>query len=112
MKFKLTTYRTVNGNKLVLETLKNRNSQWVVYKDNKPTFFVDVFDLKTESNVVMNSLIFTARKSIQEILKIISKKNKVKLSVSKPPVFSLKVKSEVTELKLKPIPEEWVNYSL
>ena len=46
--------------------------------------------------------------------KVINKKNNVNLSLPKISslVFKKKIKSEVIELHLEPIPEEWLSYSL
>lgn len=114
MTFLATTYRTFSGTKEIIETLEKKATQWVVYKDNKPAFFVDFYDLENESNAMMNSLVLCAKKSIQEVLEVINKKNGVNLSV---PVISRLgykklVKSKQIELNLKPIPEEWLAYSL
>ena len=113
MKCKVTTYKTLHGTKEILEPKKKKNTQWIIYQDNNPKYLIDLFDLRTESNVILNSLIFCAKKrSITEILKIINKKNNVNLSVPKLPLFQVKVKSEYKELELESIPEEWVSYSL
>ncbi len=108
MKYKLTTYRTLTGTKEVLFIPKKRSGQWVVYHNDEPTYFVDCFDFKKESNLIMNTLIISERKSISDVLKKIRKKQKVKLTLPKTPFFEIKVRSEVKELELKPLPEAWI----
>ncbi|WP_299059014.1 hypothetical protein [uncultured Polaribacter sp.] len=114
MKFLATTYRTLSGTKEVIELKNKKKSQCVIYKDNKPAYFVDFYDLEKESNAMMNSLVLCTKRSIQQVLLLINKKNNVNLSI---PVISRlgykkKVKSTEVELHLEPIPEEWLAYSL
>jgi len=112
MKYKLTTYKTISGTKEIIELLEKTNSKWIVYRNNVPAYLVDIFDLKTESNVIMNSLVLSARKSIDDVLKRISNKNGVTLSVSKTPKLSYKLESKIVDLNLDPLPESWISYSL
>jgi len=112
MKLKVTTYRTLKGNIRFLETLKEDNFQWIIYSGKRPTYFVDVFDLKTESNVILNSLLISSKKTIEEVVKTLNTKYNLNLSVPKAPPMSLKIKSEIREFDLVPMPEEWLSYSL
>lgn len=112
MKVKVTTYKTLKGKKRYLEPLKKSNYQWIIYSGKRPTYFVDIFDLKTESNVLLNSLIFSSKMQMEQIITILNKKFKLTLSLPKPPYLSTKVKSEIKEFNLVPMPEEWLGYSL
>ena len=109
-----TTYRTLSGTKEVVELKEKKDTQWIIYRDNKPAYFVDFFDLEKESNAMMNSLVLCTKRSLDEVLELINKKNNINLSVPKISRlgFKKKVKSEVKNLELKPIPEEWLAYSL
>jgi hypothetical protein len=109
MKYNLTTYRTLTGTKEVLEIPKRKSGQWIIYQNNEPTYFVDCFDFKKESNLIMNNLILSERKSIDEVIKSIKKKKKIKLSVAKPPMFEIQLKTQERELELAPLPEEWIS---
>tara|TARA_R110001592_G_scaffold63124_3_gene193305 strand:- start:2174 stop:2518 length:345 start_codon:yes stop_codon:yes gene_type:complete len=114
MKFKLSTYRTFSGSKEVVEIPNKKNTQWVIYEDDKPKFFVDFFDLETESNAMMNSLVLCSKRPIEEILELINKRNNINLSI---PIISKlgikkRLKSEIIELFLEPLPEKWLDYSL
>ena len=80
MRYKITTYRTLTGTKEILEFSKRKTGQWIVYQNDKPTYLVDCFDFKEESNLIMNNLILSERKSI-----------------------------EPKELELQPLPEEWLS---
>lgn len=108
-KFKLTTYRTLTGTKKILKIPKKKSGQWVIYQNNEPTYFVDCFDFKIESNLIMNNLILSERKTIDEVIKKIKKKKKVNISIPKIPIFEIEVKSEIKELELEPLPEEWLS---
>ncbi|KGL62547.1 hypothetical protein [Polaribacter sp. Hel1_85] len=114
MTFLAITYRTFSGTKEVIELKEPKNTQWVIYKDNIPAYFVDFFDLEKESNAMMNSLVLCAKRPLQEVLELINKKNNVNLSVPLISRLGLKkiVRSEVREMNLEPIPEEWLSYSM
>tara|TARA_B110000046_G_scaffold185661_1_gene228417 strand:+ start:13677 stop:14021 length:345 start_codon:yes stop_codon:yes gene_type:complete len=114
MIFKETTYRTLSGPKKIIQLRRKKSTQWVVYKDDKPAYFVDLYDLQKESNAMMNSLVLCAKRPMKEALELINKKNNINLSVPKTPclIFNKKIKSELIELNLDTIPEEWLAYSL
>ena len=56
----------------------------------------------------------TVQKSIDDVLKLINKKNNINLSVPKISRlgYKKKIKSQEISLNLEPIPEEWLAYSL
>ena len=109
MTFKLTTYKTLTGTKEILELPRRKNTEAVVYLDNQPAYHVDCFDLQTESNLIMNSLVLAQKRSIAEVVKEIAEKNDINLSVKDAPLFSIKKESRVTEMELPPLPETWLN---
>ncbi len=109
-----TTYRTLSGTKEVIEIPKKKFNQWVVYQDNKPRFYVDFYDLEKESNAMMNSLVLCTKRTIEEVLELINKRNNINLSVPKISRLGLKMKlkSEFRELNLETLPADWLAYSL
>lgn len=54
------------------------------------------------------------KRSLEELLKLINKKNNVNLSLPKISRlgFKKKIKSKIIEIHLEPIPEEWLSFSL
>ena len=116
MKLKVfeTTYRTLSGTKEVIEIPNKKNTEWIVYKDGKPKYYTDFYDLDIESNAMMNSLVLCTKRDIREVLDIINKKNNITLSVPKISRLGLKkkIKSIEKEIELEPIPEKWLAYSL
>ena len=114
MKLNKNTYRTFSGRKEIIEIPRKKETQWIIYEDDKPKFFVDFFDLEKESNAMMNSLVLCGKKTIEEVLELINKKNNINLSI--PVITKLgikkKLKSERIELTLEPLPEKWLAYSL
>lgn len=114
MTFLKTLYRTLSGTKEVVELKNKKHTQWLIYKDNEPAYFVDFYDLEKESNAMMNSLVLCNKKSMEETLELINKKNNVNLSIPKISRlgYKKKIKSKEIELDLGPIPEEWLSYSL
>lgn len=109
MTYKLTTYKTLTGTKKILELKKRKKTEAIVYKNNEPAFHIDCFDLQTESNVIMNSLVLCQKRSINEVVKEIAIKNNVDLSIKEAPLFSIEKSFEFKELDLPPLPENWLN---
>lgn len=114
MKLLESTYRTFSGTKTIMEIPNKKPTQWIIYQDDKPKFFVDFFDLEKESNAMMNSLVLCGKKPIEDILSLINKRNNVNLSIPKISKIGIKkkVKSEEKEIDLEPLPESWLSYSL
>jgi len=114
MKFKLTTYRTLSGIKKITEVSKKKSTKWIVYQDNQPKYFVDLFDLTSESNAILNSLVLCSKIPMRDVLKRINKKNNINLSLAKISRIGLKIKirSEEIDLHLESIPKKWLDYSL
>lgn len=103
MDFRVSTYRTFSGTKEIVEIVEKKQTQWVIYENNKPKFFVDFFYLEIESNVMMNSLVLCSKRSIEEVLELINKKNNIHLSI--PRITKLGIKTEIKELDFPPLPE-------
>tara|TARA_B110000240_G_C13352672_1_gene390409 strand:+ start:399 stop:677 length:279 start_codon:yes stop_codon:yes gene_type:complete len=85
------TYRTFSGIREIIEVPKNNGAKWVIYQDDKPTFFVNLFELSIESNSMMNSLVLCARKNIEDVLKLVNKRNNINLSIPKFQVYFSKL---------------------
>ncbi|WP_223443975.1 hypothetical protein [Polaribacter litorisediminis] len=109
-----TTYRTLSGTKKCIEIPSRKPTQFIIMQDKKPKFYVDLFDLSIESNAMMNSLVLCAKKPMKVVLAAINKRNNINLSISKIStlVFKKKKKSKKIVIALKPLPEEWLDYSL
>ena len=109
MKFKLTTYRTLTGTKEILQLPKKKSGQWIIYQNREPAYFVDCFDFNEESNLILNNLILSERKTIDDVIKTICRNKNVKLTVPKIPLFEIEIKTQERELELQPLPEEWLS---
>jgi len=109
MKYKLTKYKTFTGKKEIVEIIENAYGQWIIYQNKKPRFHVNCFDLKTESNQILNGMLLAQQKPMSEVLDIINNKNRLNLSIEKAPLLEIKVNSELAELDLDPLPLEWLN---
>lgn len=114
MIFQVSTYRTFSGTKEVVEIPEKKETQWVIYQNNEPKFFVDFFDLEKESNAMMNSLVLCSKRSLDEVLQLLNKRNNINLSLPKISKLGIKkrIKTEIKELNLEPLPEKWLAYSL
>lgn len=109
-----TTYRTFSGIKKIAELPRRKSSQYIIYQDNEPKYYVDLYDLSIESNAMMNSLVLCAKRTMRDVLQKINKRNNINLSI---PIISKigisrKLKSERKNIDLEPLPEEWLDYSL
>ena len=109
MKYKLTTYKTFLGSKQILELTEDAYGQWIIYQNRQPMYHINCFDFENESNQILNSLLLSQQKTIQEVLSSINEKNNTKLSIEKAPFIEIKVSSKIKELELEPFPLEWVN---
>ena len=109
MKYKLTTYKTLTGNKQILELTEDAYGQWIIYQNKQPMFHVNCFDFESESNQILNSLLLSQQKSIADVIDSINRKNDIKLSIEKAPFLEIKVDSTLKELNLEPLPIEWVS---
>ena len=109
MKYKVTTYKTLTGNKQILELTEDAYGQWIIYKDKQPMYHIDCFDFENESNQVLNSLLLKKQKTIQEVINTINSNNNIRLSIEKAPLLEIKIDSKIKEFDLEPIPLEWVN---
>lgn len=109
MKYKLTKYKTLTGNKEILELTEDAYGQWIIYQNKQPMFHVNCFDFNTESNQILNGMLLTQQKPIDEVLSMINKRNRTNLSIEKAPFLEIKVDSRIKELNLEPLPVEWVS---
>ena len=109
MTYKLTTYKTLTGTKRILELRKRKRTEAIIYQNEEPSYYVDCFDLQTESNVIMNSLVLGQKRSITNVIKEIAQKNNVNISVKEAPLLSIEKSFELKEVELPPLPENWLN---
>ncbi len=109
MKYKRTKYKTLTGKKEILELTEDAYGQWIVYQNKKPMFHINCFDFENESNQILNGWLLAKQKTINEVLNDINRKNNTNLSIEKAPIFHREIESKIEELKLKPLPLDWVN---
>ncbi|MEQ6124509.1 hypothetical protein AAON49_09930 [Pseudotenacibaculum sp. MALMAid0570] len=109
MTIKQTTYRTLIGVKEIVDFPKKQYAQWIVYLDNKPKYHINCFDQKAESNIILNGLVLSAQKAIEDILRDINKRQRINLSIKRAPLIQIPIKTEIKDLELKPLPIQWLN---
>ena len=109
MKYKLTRYKSIISNKLILELTKETYGQCVICQNKKPKFHIDCFDFKSESNQILNSLLLSKQQTIEEVLSRINKKENISLSIEKPKFYERAVDSKIKEIELESLPLEWVS---
>jgi len=69
-----TTYLTFSGKKEVIEIPSRKSSQWIIFENDIPKYYVDIYDLSIESNSMMNSLVLCGKRSIHVVLAHLNKK--------------------------------------
>lgn len=109
MKYKLTRYKSIIRNKLILELTKETYGQWVIYQNRNPKFHINCFDFENESNQVLNSLLLAQQKPIEEVLSRINKKENINLSIEKLKFYERAVDSKIKEIELESLALEWVS---
>ena len=75
---------------------------------------MDLYDLSIESNSMMNSLVLCSKRSMQETLDLINKRNNINLSlpvISRLGIYKI-TKTALVNIELEYLPEEWLDYSL
>ncbi|PQJ21672.1 hypothetical protein [Tenacibaculum sp. SG-28] len=108
-KFKLTTYKTLKGTQEFLELTEKKSTEAIVYQDDEPKYYVNCFDLQTESNIIMNSLVLGQSQKMEDVIKKIAQKNNVNIAIKKVPLFSIEKSFEYKHLDLPPLPENWLS---
>lgn len=114
MKLIEVTYRTLSGTKTILKIPGRKSSQWIIYQDDEPKYYVDLYDLSIEANAMMNSLVLCTKSRMKDVLKRLNKRNNINLSTRKFSSlgFHKQKDSKVVKIDLQPLPEEWLAYSL
>lgn len=107
------TYLTFSGKKEIIDIFHKKSSQWIIYEDNIPKYYVDMYDLTIEANSMMNSLVLCGKRSMEEVLEHLNKKNNINLSVSTISKIGIyrKLDTEKIDIPLEPLPEKWLDYS-
>jgi hypothetical protein len=108
MSFKLTTYKTMAGEKKIARYNGKVSGKWIIYENKKPTYQLDCFDLNSKSGLLLNDLLFSEKKTIKQIIEAVNKKHKKKLSIEKPPIIEIIKETIITEIELLSFPHEWL----
>ena len=101
------TYRTLTGTKRFIELGDHAYGEWIIYENDQPKYHVNIFD-KSAASLKIDELLHTKEQNIEAILDMISKANRVNLSLGKRPVIGIIKKSKLISLNLGPLPESWV----
>ena len=106
--YKIKEYQTVYGKYDFVDLGNSSYGEWIIYKDNKPKYHVNIFREDFESDIEVKALIEKSNLCFEELLKKIGFENKIKLSLGKKPLLKLEPNSGIRELNLSPIPIEWM----
>jgi hypothetical protein len=83
--------------------------EWVIYDKRIPKYLTNVFNEKNRSDKLVKNRITVENCSIDQIIANINKEHKTKLHLEKRFKYGVKVKSEIKEISLNPIPIELLN---
>lgn len=108
MNCKLITYKTLLGNKKIARHEEKVSGKWIIYEDKQPTYFLDCFDLKSETGLLLNDLLFSKKKTIKQILKEVNKKYQTRLTMEKPPMIEIIKDTVIEDIRLKEFPAKWL----
>jgi len=106
--YRVITYHSLKGLIDFVDIGDVSYGQWIIYDNGIPRYHVDIFDKNSVSNVQLLKLLENKRETIQSIIAKINAKENVQLSFGHKPTIEIIKKSELINLDLKPIPENWV----
>jgi hypothetical protein len=96
------------GEKRVACFKQKTSGKWILYEYKEPKYLLDCFNLTNEASLRLNDLLFSEKKTIQQIVKGINKKHKRNLSLEKPPLLKFVKETTIEDMTLKGIPCEWL----
>lgn len=108
MKYLKKTYRTISGTSDFIDIGNHGYGEWIVYESLVPKFHINCFRENSESDSIIKTLIENENQTIENILTLINKNLRKKLTLGKRPIIALETKRELIELELNPIPTEWL----
>lgn len=108
MKYLKTTYKTITGKADVIDIGDYTYGEWIIYENEKPRFHINCFRENSESDILIKNRIENQNQSIEFIINEINSKLKKKLTLGKRPTIEIKIKSELIEMVLHPLPIEWL----
>ncbi len=82
--------------------------EWIIYQDKIPTYHIDLFNLKYESNRILKKIIEDQNGTIEQIIEAINTKHNLNLHFFKRTLFSIKTSSDLIRIELKPFPLEYL----
>lgn len=107
--YRVVTYYSLRGLIEFVDLGEYSYGQWIIYDDEIPKYHVNIFDKSFESNIRLSKLLENTQETIESILLKINSKENTKLSLGQRPVLEVIKKSELVNLKLEPLPENWVS---
>ncbi len=108
MNCKLITYKTLSGEKKIARYEERSSGKWIIYQNKQPKYHLDCFDLKSESGLLLNDLLFSEKKTIKQIIKEVNKKYDKNLSIEKPPLIEIVKDTTIENIELERFPAEWL----
>ncbi|MCR6637644.1 MAG: hypothetical protein NVV82_01245 [Sporocytophaga sp.] len=107
MRYRVTTYLTPSGNKLLVKLPDTSYGEWIIYENEIPLYHVNCFSDFPADKKIMN-LLKDEEKTIESILTNINYHNQTQFSLAQSHSLRLQVESELQDLNLPPIPLEYL----
>jgi len=108
-KYRQLSFYTIRGITKFIDLGDFSYGEWIVYDCWVPKYHVNVFDEQYNSNFLIKSLIENKQETLDSIIDKINVNEGVKLSFGYRPLFiEIVQKSELVDLELGPLPEQWV----
>lgn len=108
MNCKLITYKTLSGEKKIARYEEKSSGKWIIYQNKQPKYHLDCFDLKSETGLLLNDLLFSEKKTIKQIVREVNKKYGTSLSIEKPPLIEIVKDRTIEDVQLETFPAKWL----
>lgn len=108
MKYRIDTYKTLTKTINYVDLGMFAYGEWIIYEKKTPKYHISCFRENSESDLIIKNLLESKNFTIESIIKYVNQKFNKKLNFGRRPLIGLKIKSELTELELMPIPIELI----
>jgi hypothetical protein len=106
--YRVITYYSLNGLTKFVDLGDSTYGEWIIYDNEVPKYHINYFNKDSDSDIAINSLLENKKETIQNIIYKINNKQGIKLSFGSRPSIEIVKKSELINLKLPPLPKDWV----
>jgi len=110
MKYRRNKYLTLKGKIQEVILPDSTYAGWIVYENNEPIFYVNIFNYKSKSDNLVNVIITESESDFNDILTDINKRFNRNLTLSLKKNIAIKISSKLMESDLSSLPFEWIEH--